>query len=152
MQQHHDPCQGHFPLGAIYFPDFFLFACRYRFLTQIDVVRFLLRHVDDLGPSISKSVDDLGLLQSHRPPLAVCESASVLQALQMMQKEGYLRAVPVVEGEGEGSDGKRSEEDGLPGCRSGGRVIGSLSVSDLRGMDADMLCNLSTTTVSALDR
>ena len=139
-------------MGAIFFPDFFLFACRYSFLTQTDVVRFLLRHADDLGPSISKSVDDLGLLRSHRPPLAVCESASVLQALQMMQKEGYLRAVPVVEGVEEGSDGKRSEEDGLPGCRSGGRVIGSLSVSDLRGMDADMLCNLSTTTVSALDR
>ena len=69
-----------------------------------------------------------------------------------MQKGGYLRAVPVVEGEGEGSEGGRgSDEEGVPGCRTGGRVIGSLSVSDLRGMNAEMLSKLSTVTVSALD-
>ena len=139
----------------------------FRFLSQTDVVRFLVQHVDELGPLIGRSVEDLGLVDRRMPPLAIHASAPVLKALELMQRAGNFRAVPVVDGEEESESGSESEEERerdwererrrgkgkvdrelLSGWKRGGRVMGSLSVSDLRGMTGDTVVQLAKLSVS----
>eukprot|EP00897_Mesotaenium_endlicherianum_P007999 jgi/Mesen1/7227/ME000372S06470 len=69
---------------------------QYCFLTQTDVVRFLVEHADDLGPQMRRPVLHLGLVEPHHPPFAVCGDTEVLETVRLMRMTGKLRTVAVV--------------------------------------------------------
>jgi len=57
----------------------------YFFLSQTDVVTFLLSRIDLLGPSVHRSLADLNLVSPLHPPLAVSASETVLGALRLIR-------------------------------------------------------------------
>ncbi|CAI6003998.1 unnamed protein product [Closterium sp. NIES-65] len=144
----------------------------YHFVSQTDVAAFLLLHVDALGDVAQRTVEQLGLADPLFPPLAIVSGITVTAALRLMQRAGGVRAVAVVAGsaeeeermeEGEGSGAAsaagadvaggrggggggagRGRERGEAGWVRGGRLLGTLSVSDLRGMDAETLAQLTS--------
>ncbi|CAI5993294.1 unnamed protein product [Closterium sp. NIES-64] len=139
---------------------------------KTDVAAFLLLHVDALGDVAQRTVEQLGLADPLFPPLAIVSGITVTAALRLMQRAGGVRAVAVVAGsaeeeermeEGEGSGAAsaagadvaggrggggggagRGRERGEAGWVRGGRLLGTLSVSDLRGMDAETLAQLTS--------
>ncbi|CAI5521835.1 unnamed protein product [Closterium sp. Naga37s-1] len=149
----------------------------YHFVSQTDVAAFLLLHVDALGDVAQRTVEQLGLADPLFPPLAIVSGITVTAALRLMQRAGGVRAVAVVAGsaeeeermeEGEGSGAAsaagadvaggrggggggagRGRERGEAGWVRGGRLLGTLSVSDLRGMDAETLAQLTSMKVRA---
>ncbi|CAI7801964.1 unnamed protein product [Closterium sp. NIES-54] len=133
-----------------------------------DVAAFLLLHVDGQGHVAQRTVEKLGLTDPLFPPLAIVSGITVTDALRLMQRAGGVRVVAVVAGsaeeeermeEGEGSGaaagagdvagggrggGGSGRERGEAGWVRGGRLLGTLLVSDLRGMDAETLAQLTS--------
>ncbi|GBG63607.1 hypothetical protein CBR_g38673 [Chara braunii] len=106
-------------------------ACSaFRIFTQTDMMRFLVRHIDVLGPIVSCSIDDLDLLHPSLSVLAVPASMTVKDALRMMRSHGGVNAVAVVDPADSGE-----HEVGPPGWSRGGKLVGTLSASDFRGLD-----------------
>ncbi|CAI7810763.1 unnamed protein product [Closterium sp. NIES-53] len=140
----------------------------YHFVSQTDVAAFLLLHVDGQGHVAQRTVEKLGLTDPLFPPLAIVSGITVTDALRLMQRAGGVRVVAVVAGsaeeeermeEGEGSGaaagagdvagggrggGGSGRERGEAGWVRGGRLLGTLLVSDLRGMDAETLAQLTS--------
>ncbi|CAI5993292.1 unnamed protein product [Closterium sp. NIES-64] len=120
----------------------------YHFVSQTDVAAFLLLHVDALGDVAQRTVEQLGLADPLFPPLAIVSGITVTDALRLMQRAGGVRAVAVVAGTAEEEERMEEGEGRREGRRTGwvrgGRLLGTLSVSDLRGMDADALPHLTS--------
>ena len=84
-------------------------------VSQTDVVRFLHAHVDALGPSADATLEDLGLLKLAHPPVTVDPHVPTLLALDTMLG---------------------AKISGAPVVTSGGELVASISLSDLRGLGA----------------
>ncbi|KAL3693039.1 hypothetical protein R1sor_006690 [Riccia sorocarpa] len=117
-------------------------APKFVFLTQSDIVRFLLQSLDMLGPVVGKTVESLGLINSGIPPLAVPANMPLVDVLRLMRQEGGLTSLAVVapmDGTTPGSQ---------PKPMRGGKILGTLSASDFRGLGPDSLKTLTDITVS----
>lgn len=85
-------------------------------ISQMDIIRFLLSHVDLLGPAANQTLEALGLLAGKPPVQAVSPHVPTLLAYARMAAQ-HVSASPVVTDEGE--------------------LIANLSVSDLRALTSD---------------
>lgn len=79
--------------------------------------RFLLAHVDEIGPIANKTLDDLGLLTGKPPPISVDPHVPTLLALERMLAENT---------------------SGVPVVSEGGELIANLSISDFRAITPEM--------------
>ncbi|CAM6094810.1 unnamed protein product [Calypogeia fissa] len=110
-------------------------------LSQTDIVRFFLQNVDYLGPVAAKTVADLGLVDTCQSPVAVPCNIPLVDVLRLMKNEGGVTAIAVV-----------GAMDGItPGSQPrpvrGGKVLGTISASDFRGLKPDMLRSITDITV-----
>ncbi|KAL2634782.1 hypothetical protein R1flu_006261 [Riccia fluitans] len=117
-------------------------APKFVFLTQTDIVRFLLQNLDMLGPVVGRTVESLGLIDSGIPPLAVPANMALVDVLRLMRKEGGLTAVAVVAPMNGITPGSQ------PKPMRGGQILGTLSASDFRGLGPDSLRTLTDFSVS----
>eukprot|EP00013_Stygamoeba_regulata_P028216 CAMPEP_0177652176 /NCGR_PEP_ID=MMETSP0447-20121125/12969_1 /TAXON_ID=0 /ORGANISM="Stygamoeba regulata, Strain BSH-02190019" /LENGTH=304 /DNA_ID=CAMNT_0019155361 /DNA_START=64 /DNA_END=978 /DNA_ORIENTATION=- len=91
----------------------------YRVLSQTDVVRFLLRNASCLGGLLKTRVDELGLVSGNVETITTKDIAI----------EGFRKMV-------------RSQVLGLAIVDDEGRIVGSLSSSDVRGLTPAKLKNV----------
>ncbi|CAI5481597.1 unnamed protein product [Closterium sp. Yama58-4] len=120
----------------------------YHFVSQTDVAAFLLLHVDALGDVAQCTVEQLGLADPLFPPLAIVSGITVTDALRLMQRAGGVRAVAVVAGSAEEEERMEEGEGSGAASAAGTDVAGGgrrgVVVTDLRGMDAETLAQLTS--------
>lgn len=85
-------------------------------ISQMDVIRWILEHADDLGDIRDASIEDLGLLTGTKPVVSVSPFDPCILAFDKMTRAS-VSGSPVVTEEGE--------------------AIANLSISDLRGLTAE---------------
>eukprot|EP00252_Welwitschia_mirabilis_P026324 TRINITY_DN8600_c0_g1_i1.p1 TRINITY_DN8600_c0_g1~~TRINITY_DN8600_c0_g1_i1.p1 ORF type:complete len:365 (-),score=24.76 TRINITY_DN8600_c0_g1_i1:174-1190(-) len=124
---------------------------QYRLLTQTDVVKFLVQNIDELGPCVRRTVIDLGLIHPSMAALAVPSDMLLRTALRIMHQRPAFSSFAVVETEAETEnqpkEGRNAnvEESGSL-LVSGGRLVGSLTANDFRGMGIDEIKALKNDT------
>eukprot|EP00471_Norrisiella_sphaerica_P013224 CAMPEP_0184503394 /NCGR_PEP_ID=MMETSP0113_2-20130426/51868_1 /TAXON_ID=91329 /ORGANISM="Norrisiella sphaerica, Strain BC52" /LENGTH=179 /DNA_ID=CAMNT_0026892887 /DNA_START=620 /DNA_END=1159 /DNA_ORIENTATION=- len=91
-------------------------------ITQSDVLNYLDQHKSEIGPTIDAKIEDLGLYDPKKGVVTVTSDTVAMDAFQKMFKDG-LSCVGIVDNEGV--------------------MVGNLSVSDLRGLNADRFSNLT---------
>lgn len=107
---------------------------QFRFLTQTDVVSFLLEHIDEMGPCVSRTITDLGLLHPNMAALSVPSNMILSSALRLMHRKPAFSSFGVVEASPEEEmDSSQSQQFGV----SGGKLMGSLSANCFRGMGVE---------------
>jgi CBS domain-containing protein len=122
-------------------------------VSQSDVLKFISEHLDELEPLADRSMLDLGLVHSahehahhvsrksaagdsendtpaHPGVVSVLDNASVIDALQTMIRE---------------------QVTGIAITNISGKLVGSFSASDLKGMTANKLFELETKLVDMLE-
>lgn len=123
-------------------PEINVSAPKIGLLTQTDIVRFFIQNIDLLGPVAAKTVVDLGLLETGQSPVAVPSNMPLVDVLRLMKHEGGgLTAIAVV-----------GAMDGItPGSQPrpvrGGKLLGTISASDFRGLKRDTLRSITDVTV-----
>ncbi|GAB4822523.1 hypothetical protein N2152v2_009569 [Parachlorella kessleri] len=85
-------------------------------ISQTDVMRFLLAHIDELGNLGSRSLEDLGMTTGKPPVLSVNPHVPALLAYDQMA---------------------RQQVSGAPVVADSGELIANLSISDLRAITSD---------------
>lgn len=110
-------------------------------LTQTDIVRYFLQNVHSLGPVVTKTIMELGIVDLSQSPMAVPSNMPLVDVLRLMRREGGLTAMAVV-----------GPMDGItPGSQPrpvrGGSIVGTISASDFRGLTRDTLRSITDVTV-----
>lgn len=102
-------------------------------LTQTDLVRYVQKHVHELGELASTPIKELELATVWNTPVATLpKSAKAIDAFRMMLKE-YMSAYPIVE-------------------EVGGPLLGNISTSDLRGFLPEQVNDLELPVIEFLQR
>lgn len=110
-------------------------------LTQTDIVRYFLQNIDSLGPVADITVGYLGIVESGQSPVAVPSNMPLVDVLRLMRQDRGLTAIAVV-----------GAVDGItPGSQPrpfrGGKIVGTISASDFRGLKPDTLRSITDITV-----
>ncbi|KAI3429675.1 hypothetical protein D9Q98_005760 [Chlorella vulgaris] len=85
-------------------------------ISQTDVLRFLVSHLDELGPAANETLEDLGLLTGKPPVLSVDPHVPALLAYAQLAAQ---------------------QVSGAPVVTASGEMIANLSISDLRSITAE---------------
>ncbi|MCO5600877.1 hypothetical protein L7F22_054994 [Adiantum nelumboides] len=104
-------------------------ASSYRMLSQTDVVQFLHSKSETLHPILSRSVDELGVIQPH--VFGVPANMTLVDTMKCMT-QAALTAVAVLDST---HDDSRQLRQLVPA--SGKRIMGNFSASDLRGCSVE---------------
>jgi len=111
-------------------------ATQFRLLTQTDVVSFILEHIDEMGPCVSRTIADLRLLHPNMAALSVPSNIALSSALRLMHRKPAFSSFGVVETpREEDMDSSQEQQMGV----TGGKLVGSLSANCFRGMGVEEL-------------
>ena len=69
---------------------------QHHLLSQTDVVGFLLLHLDEMGPCVTRSVSELGLLDPNLVALAVPSNMTLMTALRLMHHKPISSSVATI--------------------------------------------------------
>lgn len=102
-------------------------------LTQTDIVRYVYKHVHELGELAETPIKELQLATVWNTPVATLpKSTKAIDAFRLMLKE-YMSAYPIVE-------------------EVGGPLLGNISTSDLRGFLPEQVKDLELPVIEFLQR